>query len=285
MNYNLKQDIERLLELFDLTIEEFAEATNVTRTTLYNILFKNEKPSLDVTERIYSFAYNRGFHLNKTKEMLFIDEAKGRKLLFHGAKQDIDGDIDVLHSKNQNDFGNGFYTGETLEQAASWVCRLDSSSVYCFYLSDISNLKVLNLTANRKWLYAILFYRNAFKGANVPNEVNSIVKEIESVDLIIVPIADNEMFRTIDSFARNEITDEACLHAVSATNLGTQYVLKNNKACRKLKPIEHLYLCKKEKRDFSTIKDQLSDEGINKSRLALVEYRRKGQYFDELFKR
>ena len=33
-------------------------------------------------------------------------------MLFHGAKAEIDGEIDLHHGRQNNDFGQGFYTGE-----------------------------------------------------------------------------------------------------------------------------------------------------------------------------
>ena len=46
------------------------------------------------------------------------------KLLFHGSKGEIDGEIDVHHGRQNNDFGQGFYTGESYEQAISFVSGL-----------------------------------------------------------------------------------------------------------------------------------------------------------------
>ena len=56
--------------------------------------------------------YNFSKDLKSIREILGID----KKLLFHGAKSVIDGDIDVHHGINNNDFGQGFYTGESYEQ-------------------------------------------------------------------------------------------------------------------------------------------------------------------------
>lgn len=48
-------------------------------------------------EAIYSYPYENSFNLNKVKSMLFEDEAKSLKLLFHGAKNEIVGTIDSKH--------------------------------------------------------------------------------------------------------------------------------------------------------------------------------------------
>lgn len=275
------------MDFFGITKEELAKNVGVSRVFLDQILDGQTGCSNQSLEKFYTYFYNNEyrFDLNRTKEMMYKDDAGERILLFHGAKDSIEGEIDNTHSSLPKDFGSAFYTGESLEQAATWVCNFQSSSVYAFYLKKNNKLKVLNLKANRDWLYIIMYYRNAFKDYEIIDEIKSLVDKVEKSDLIIAPIADNEMFRTIDSFSRGEITDEACLHAVSATNLGVQYVFKSKKACDMLETIDRLYLCEKERNKYSELKSALSNEGIQKARMALIKYRREGKYFDELFKR
>lgn len=283
--FDLVADIERIISILDLSVESFANEVGVSRVTIINIINGYESYSKDIIEKIYSYAYENKVDLNRGKELIYTDIAEKRVLLFHGAKGELVGNVDINHSIPPNDFGNAFYTGQSLKQAASWISNKDNGSVYAFFLSDYKDLKIMRFAANSDWLYAVLYYRNAFKDFKPTNKIMNLIKRIEESDLIIAPIADNEMFKTIDAFANGEITDEACIHAISATNLGIQYVFKSNLACSKLKLIERMYLCKKEKEHFLTEKDNLSREGINKSKLSLVEYRRKGKYFDEIFKR
>lgn len=48
--------------------------------------------------------------------MLYRDDlTQNEKLLFHGAKSEIVGDIDIHKGRYNNDFGQGFYTGESYE--------------------------------------------------------------------------------------------------------------------------------------------------------------------------
>lgn len=275
------------MEYFSLSIEEFANEVGLSRQTIIDIMNGHNNVNKETLEKIYSYPYAsiRSLDINRTKELLYLDEIHYGKLLFHGARGDIEGEVDTKHSVPPNDFGNGFYTGETLSQAASWVAMRDNPSIYCFALKDMDSLKVIKFSANLDWLFVVLYFRDTFYDYE-PNEwILNLVKKVEEADLIVAPIADNEMFATIDSFARNEITDEACIHAISASNLGIQYVFKNEKACKKLHFIDRLYLCEKERKEYLKIKDTLSEEGIQKSRLAKIEYRRKGKYFDELFKK
>ena len=287
-SFDLALDIKRICAIYNVSLEAFSNAIGVSRTTLNDIL-KGKKPTLSkaLLEAVNGYAYrvHEGIDINRSKEMIYQDDAHGRILLFHGARQDIAGEVDVHHSVPPNDFGDGFYTGTSLKQASSWVSKFEHASAYCFYLEKADELETLRLEAGRDWLYAVLFYRNAFADFSANDNVHSLIHTIEHSDLIIAPIANNEMFRTIDAFAHNEITDEACLHAISATNLGYQYVFKSDSACAHLRCIDRLYLCEKEKIHYLQERDALAKEGIMKSQLAKIEYRRKGLYFDEIFSR
>lgn len=54
--------------------------------------------------------------------MLWIDNLQsGHKLLFHGAKSTIEGALNVHAGRANNDLGQGFYAGESYEQAISFI--------------------------------------------------------------------------------------------------------------------------------------------------------------------
>ena len=103
-------------------------------------------------------------------------------------------------------------------------------------------------------------------------------------DIIIAPIADNRMFDIISEFVRGEITDLQCEHALAATNLGFQYVLKSENALKNISLIKPLYVCSREKEKLVNLRLEMSDLSQDKVRVARIEYRGKGQYIDELLK-
>ena len=112
--------------------------------------------------------------------------------------------------------------------------------------------------------------------------VLKIINELEDVDVIIAPIADNRMFDIINEFVENEITDEQCKHALAATNLGFQYVLKTQKAITNLNYLREMYVSSKEKDYCINSRISLTNNGLQKVKMARIEYKGKGKYIEEI---
>ncbi|MCG4587547.1 DUF3990 domain-containing protein, partial [Anaerosalibacter bizertensis] len=86
---------------------------------------------------LYRGTFDIKKRINKLKEMFWRDDlGANEKLLFHGAKTEIDGEIDIHKGRKNNDFGQGFYTGESYEQAISFVSGFGNSSVYYIRFDD-----------------------------------------------------------------------------------------------------------------------------------------------------
>ncbi len=281
--YDVQKDIKTIRGLFNLGQNQFANEIGLSRSNVARYEGGLIFPHDSALEKIYAYPYKNDFYLNKAKGMVFEDNRKGDLLLFHGAKYEIKGEIDVAHLNGKKDFGAGFYLGESFDSAASWICEYPSGSVYAFYFKNGGNLKCAEFGVDRRWMYAILYFRGMFE-EYVPNEeVLELVRQIEKADYVIAPIADNQMYDTLTAFSLKQITDEQCLHALSANHLGNQIVIKSHKAVERLALIDRMYLCEKEKEDCLSNKRTSSGQGRSKASLALEEYRRKGRYVDELF--
>ena len=283
--FNIKKDIKTIRKLFNLSQTQFANEVGLSRSNIARYESEIIFPHSSALEKIYSFPFKNDFNLNKAKEMLFLDNAGDNMLLFHGAKYEIKETIDYQHLNGKKDFGSGFYLGESFDSSASWICEYPYGSVYAFYLKNLKEMKCAEFKVDLKWMYAILFFRGMFE-EYVPNEeVLELIEQINEVDYIIAPIADNQMYDTLTAFSLKQITDEQCLHALSANNLGNQIVLKTQKAVENLFFIDRMYLCEKEKSFYLNNKNNMSLQGRNKASLSIEEYRRKGKYIDEIFKK
>lgn len=283
--YDFKKDILTIRKIFNVTQTKLASEVGLSRSNIARYEADEIFPNDSALEKIYSYPYKCDFHLNKAKEMLFLDNQRDNLLLFHGAKYEIKGDVDPNHLNGKKDFGAGFYLGESFDSSASWICDYINGSVYSFYLKNYKDMNYVEFKVDREWMYAILYFRGMFDEYVPSKAILDVIEKINNADYIIAPIADNQMYDTLTAFSLKEITDEQCLHALSANNLGKQYVLKSKKAVDNLILIERMYLCEKEKENYLKTKNTLSNEGRNKASLSIEEYRRKGKYIDEIFKK
>ncbi len=282
MNYNFAEDLKSIREISGLSQSEFARQLGVEQVTVSRNELGKTKPSAKFLANVYTFAFDRNIKINKLKEMLWRDDLeKNEKLLFHGSKSEIDGDIDIHRGRHNNDFGPGFYTGESYEQAVSFVSGFDHSSVYyiCF---DDHDLKCRKYKVDQEWMLTIAYYRGALDEYKEHPTVKELTRQSRDCDYIIAPIADNRMFQIINSFIYGEITDEQCKHCLAATNLGMQYIFISEKAVSHAKLIERCYISDSEREYYKNVRLEGAELGDNKVKLARKQYRGKGLYIDEI---
>jgi hypothetical protein len=133
-------------------------------------------------------------------------------------------------------------------------------------------------------MISIAYFRGWLKEYENTIVIQKILQKIQQADVIIAPIADNRMFDIINEFVENEITDEQCRHALAATNLGYQYVLKTKKAIDSISYLQELYVCNKEKEKCIEGRVSLTNNGQQKVKMARIEYKNKGRYIGEILK-
>ena len=251
---NVSKEIQLLCDVLNLTETELGSKLDVSYETVNN--WKHNRKNVD----------------------------DGNKVLFHGAKKDFSMPIDIEHnSKLNNDFGKGFYLGENYDQAANYISTINKNKVYAFKL-NISDLKIYKFNVDNEWMISIAYFRGWLKGYENNIVIKEILKKLQQVDVIVAPIADNRMFDIINEFVENEITDEQCRHALAATNLGYQYVLKTKKAIDSISYLQELYVCKKEKEYCMEGRVSLTNNGLQKVKMARIEYKNKGRYIGEILK-
>ncbi|MBR4781569.1 MAG: DUF3990 domain-containing protein [Lachnospiraceae bacterium] len=282
MTYNFSQDVRYIREILGISQDELAKALGVQRVTISRSELRETEPSDRLLEMIYKYAYEKGVRLNKLKEMFWQEKLKSEhKLLYHGAKGEISGRIDVKKSRINNDFGQGFYTGENYDQAVSFVSGFDSPSLYMIdFLGE--GLKSRKYKVDRDWMLTIAYYRGTLDNYKDHPMISKLIKESRNCDYIIAPIADNRMFQIINSFIGGEITDEQCKHCLAATNLGNQYVFISERAVESLQMLERCYLSANERDHYKNIRSADAKLGDDKVKLARIEYRGKGKYIDEI---
>lgn len=277
-DYHITEDTGFLMDAEHINKAELASRAHISRTTLDEIL-KNGTARNDVCEKIYAYAYNKPYRINSVKEELLKE--KFRTVLFHGSKFGLS-KVTVNGSRDNCDFGNGFYLGETYHQALCFVCENENSSVYSFRCS-LDGLQIKRFECDLEWMLAICHYRGRIQDFEDNEIIRKIVSEVERADVVIAPIADNKMFYIMSQFTEGEINADAALHSLSASKLGLQYIFKTEKALDQLVPIEKYYISKPEREDCKTALIERSFEIDTKLKLAKREYKT-GLYIEEILK-
>lgn len=284
LDYSFSEDLIAIRELLKISQSELANSVNVQQITISRNETHRTAPSKDLLEKIYGYAYLKGINLSKLKEMLYLENIKeNHLLLYHGSKKEIKGLIDINKGKKNNDFGQGFYTGERYEQALSYISGYPYSNIYFIDL-NINNLKCLKYKVDQDWMLTIAYYRGLLTKYENHPIIKKLIEKTKKCDYIIAPIADNRMFQIINSFINSEITDEQCKHCLAATNLGNQYVFKSKKSISNIKIIEKIYISNREKENYQNISIKNRKLGEDKVKLAKIKYRGKGKYIDEILK-
>ena len=281
-NYKVNEDIEIIKDLLDLNESEFADAIGVSRMTVSRWKSDEDQISANNLNKIYDYAFEKRIYLNKIKEQLFREEcSENGIILFHGAKTVLDGPLSVERAKPNNDFGKGFYCGESLEQSAMFVANYPESSIYILEFDPV-NLNRVKLNVDRDWMLLIAYFRNKLQEYEDHPIIKETVEKVKGADYIIAPIADNRMFEIIDSFIDGEITDVQCQHCLSATNLGNQYVFVTQRALEQVQIVRHCYLAQKEKKFYISSRQSDSKISNDKVKVAKKKYRGQGKYIEEM---
>lgn len=281
--FNILQDIEITRELLGVTKEKLADMLGISRVTLNNWMTGKNSISEQNIESFYNFAFESGIRLSRIKEQLYKEETseKSHVLLFHGAKSRLEGELSINKSRQNNDFGKGFYCGESLEQSAMFVSAFPKSSLYMLEF-DKTGLKGRQFGVNREWMLTIAYFRGRLGEFSESEIMKELIVQNKGMDYIVAPIADNRMFEIIDSFIDGEITDVQCQHCLSATNLGNQYVFVSEKALKKVSILERCFLAGEEKNSYLNAKKEFNELNRDKVKIARRQYRGNGKYIEEI---
>lgn len=147
-----------------------------------------------------------------------------------------------LGGKEDNDYGNGFYTTEFEERARSWAALNGSpeTSVVNRYTLELEELNVLDL--NEKGVLAWIAEVVANRGINEENAAivgNELIKgyRTDTVDADIIKgyRADDSYTQVIEAFLLNQINLYEVERLFYKGSLGNQIFLKSEKAFEKIR--------------------------------------------------
>jgi len=204
--------------------------------------------------------------------------------LFHGSKDGIEGAIAPV-GRSCCDFGRGFYLGDAPSQPLTLICHSPRTPRFYVCDFDLAGLEAFSFVSRYEWALYIAYCRgkcDPFRGTALYDRIAHLG---DGKDVMIGKIANDRMFLVLTDFFEGSITDKAMLASLEVLNLGTQYCLKTQRACDRVRIVDV--------REVTTAECQALQVKSENQRLRALEltagvyrqYRRDGYFFDEFFER
>lgn len=190
-------------------------------------------------------------------------------VLYHGSNTCIQ-KPDLLHSREDIDFGKGFYLTEDNIMASKWASNKAVAYINKYEI-DLSGLKVIELKMDKNWLDFVATNR----------EYADYEFDVEDYDVIIGPTADDKLFSTLESYFTGNISAETAIKYLDVAGYSNQVVLKSNKAIEKLVYVESRLLTADEKRYYKDLAKKDREEALNKLKQMTKKHTKKKVSFKE----
>ncbi|MDF2854660.1 MAG: hypothetical protein K0Q87_511 [Neobacillus sp.] len=149
-------------------------------------------------------------------------------IIYHGSDLIVD-KPEILKSNRLLDFGMGFYTTSSKEQASRWAEKVSARNntdkkIISVYQFDFENakkeLKIIEFnSADEKWLKFITNNRN---GKNIE----------EKYDIVLGPVADDNVYLTAKLFETGVLGIEEALLRLKVAKLFDQIHFYTNKSLK-----------------------------------------------------
>ena len=279
----MKDLIKAIRFAANMNQEQFASALGTTPLSINRWENGKTLPNRMAQTQLYNFCRE---HAIDVAQLIIATKAYGdtdnKLVLYHGSKKGIVGDIAPI-SRNECDFGSGFYMGTNTLQPLTLVCNEDKPKFYTVEL-DMTGLKVLTVEIGMDWAMLIAYYRKEMESAKGTPIYEKYAHMADGYDVIIGYIANDRMYTELSRFFNRTLTDVALINCLSALDLGKQYVAISEKACKQIKILKEEPLSQLE---LSLLKDMSAErrkEGIALAEEIEVKYRREGKFFDEILK-
>ncbi|MBO5953596.1 MAG: DUF3990 domain-containing protein [Oscillospiraceae bacterium] len=278
--------VKHIRDYLGLSQADFAEKLGVNFATVNRWENGRAIPTKLAQAKLYDYCKEQGvpvyqFVLDKiANEAASVNLEDGRILLYHGSKSGIVGDI-APKSREMCDFGKGFYMGTEPGQPLTLICDFEKSKFYIVSI-DTNALDTVEIKADLDWAMLVAFHRgrmDKIKGTAFYEKYSRIDA---GKDLVIGSIANDRMFYVLDNFFMGNITDMALVNSLSALKLGKQYVVTTEKACAAVRIEREIPLSMMERRFLQDESDANRQKGIALANDICKNYRREGNFFDEI---
>ena len=278
--------IKHIRDYLGLSQADFAEKLGVNFATVNRWENGRAIPTKLAQAKLYEYCKEQGvpvyqFVLDKiANEAASVNLEDGRILLYHGSKSGIVGDV-APKSREMCDFGKGFYMGTEPGQPLTLICDFDKSKFYIVSI-DTKALDTVEIKADLEWAMLVAFHRGRMDKIKDTAFYEKYSRIDAGKDLVIGSIANDRMFYVLDNFFMGNITDMALVNSLSALKLGKQYVATTEKACAAVRIEREIPLSMMERRFLQDESDANRQKGIALANDICKNYRREGNFFDEI---
>lgn len=160
------------------------------------------------------------------------------KTIFHGSSAIIEKPL-FGFGKPYNDYGKGFYCTECIEMAKEWGVSKHNDGFANIYEIEMDDLKVFNLNSGEysilHWLTILLENRVFSTDSALAKEAKEYLLEnfklpYKDYDIITGYRADDSYFSFAQDFINGAISVRQLGNAMKLGELGTQFVIRSEKA-------------------------------------------------------
>ncbi len=277
----MKDLIKRIRKELNINQEQLASLMGISPVTVNRWENGKAHPSLMAQKELYGICVSH--HLDLAEYIADRENTGGEDcVLYHASRFGLSGAIQPI-SRNKCDFGRGFYMGTDPIQPLTLVSN-EKNPVFYTLEFDMADLRVLDIEAGLDWAMLIAYYRGYMDGEKGSAIYEKYAHMADGYDVIIGYIANDRMYQVLTDFFESRITDTALTGALSALNLGRQYVAITQKACDQVRIIKERPLTKLELmilKDKSIVRRR---EGVAAADRIAMKHRRDGRYFDEIMR-
>lgn len=279
----MKDLIKAIRTAANMNQEQFASSLGTTPLSINRWENGKTLPNRMAQTQLYNFCKERSIDVAK----LIVDtkayaDTDNKLILYHGSKKGITGDVAPI-SREECDFGRGFYMGTSTLQPLTLICNEDKPKFYAVEL-DLTGLKVLTVDVGMDWAMLIAYHRKEMESAKETAVYEKYAHMADGYDVIIGYIANDRMYTELFRFFNKTLTDVALINCLSALDLGKQYVAISEKACRQIRILKEEPLLPLELALLKDMSAERRKEGVALAEEIEVKYRREGKFFDEILR-
>ncbi len=284
----MRELIIEIRNMLNVSQEDLAKMIGISYATVNRWENGHSKPNRAAQLRLYDICKERNVDLEGIirkkieKAAASVSIGSEEVILYHGSKSGIKGPIAPL-SRERCDFGKGFYMGTELYQPLTMICDFEESRFYVISF-NMTGLRVLKVKPDLEWAMLVAYNRGKMEEVKGTSLYERYAAMSKSYDVIVGSIANDRMFYVLDNFFMGNITDRALVMSLSALQLGEQYVAITKEACQHTKIEREVELSHLERTFLRDLSESNRVKGVNFANEICKDYRREGQFFDEILK-